>query len=362
MTTRQTDFRLIKKALAGSSVAEGEDYLVSNGDSLEQLRLLPDESVSLVLTDPPYHSTKKANIYGDQAFQEDEHFLVWMDQYAQEWARILKPSGTVYVFCSSDMAARLEVCFSKYMKPINTITWTKPNEPGYDGWKGKMNKTSLRRWYPHSERILVFEHGTYGTYEAYRRSPLGEYLRERRLEARISGHDLTGLIGAYGKVNHGGAVANWEAGRNIPSREQYAKIVEVLESHGAEPMVPYEDIVRPMNVSGDVEFTDVWTFMSVRPFDGKHPAEKPQDMLMHIIAASSYPGDVVLDCFAGSGSTGVAALRLGRRAVCIEIEGQWTERAAHEVSTVKAVDDFAPPVRARKRVKRPELLGASLFD
>lgn len=356
-------FGRIRNALADDIVDESTDFLVVHGDSLEQLRRLPEKSVSLIVTDPPYHTTKKANIYGDRSFQEDEHFLEWMETYAVEWSRILKLSGTVYLFCSSDMAARLEVCISKYMKPINMITWTKPNDPGYDGWKGKMNKESLRRWYPHSERILVFEHGTYGTCEAYRRSPVGEYLRERRLEAGISAHELTGAIGAYGKVNHGGAVANWEAGRNIPSREQYAKIVEVLMSTGRiAQMLSYEDIVRPMNVSSDIEFTDVWTFMSVRPFKGKHPAEKPLDMLMHIVSASSFPGDIVLDCFAGSGSTGVAALRLGRKAVCIEVEERWIKRAALEMTNARASDDFIPVPHTRHRTRTTELPGTRLFD
>jgi site-specific DNA-methyltransferase (adenine-specific) len=289
--------------------------------------------VSLLLCDPPYHTTKKANIYGDRAFEEDEHFLEWMQKYATEWKRIIKPNGTLYVFCSASMAARLEVMLSTLFRPLNHITWTKPNEPGYDGWKGKMNKKALRQWYPHSERILMFEHGTYGALTASRRSPLGEYLKEMRERSGMSGHQLTGAIGAYGKVNHGGAVANWEAGRNIPSREQYSKIVETLESTGKVPrMLAYEDIVRPMHLNRDVEFTDVWSFPSVRPFKGKHPAEKPLDMLSHIIKASTYPGDIVLDCFAGSGSTGVAAIRLGRRAVCMEIEEKWVKRAARELT------------------------------
>lgn len=77
-----------------------------------------------------------------------------MEAYAIQWKRILRPSGTIYVFCSSIMSARLEVMFAKYFRPIGHITWSKPNEPGYDGWKGKMKKEALRSWYPHSERIL----------------------------------------------------------------------------------------------------------------------------------------------------------------------------------------------------------------
>jgi len=346
MSSRDADLDRIRLALGPAVADETETSLVCHGDSLELLRSLPDHSVSLLLTDPPYHSTKKGNIYGDRAFQEDENFLEWMEAYAVQWRRVLKFNATAYVFCSGQMSARLEVVLSRHIRPIAHITWTKPNEPGYDGWKGKMNKAMLRTWYPHSERILVFEHGSYGSYEAYRRSPLGQYLLECRQRAGLTANRLTGFIGAHGKVNHGGAVANWEAGRNIPSRQQYQRIVEVLEGTGkVERMLEYEEIVRPMEVNGSVEYTDVWNFRTVRPFKGKHPAEKPQDMLMHIISASTYPGDIVLDCFAGSGSTGCAAVRLGRRTVCMEIEEQWVKRAALELTHARLDGERYPPAR-----------------
>jgi site-specific DNA-methyltransferase (adenine-specific) len=102
-------------------------------------------------------------------------------------------------------------------------------------------------------------------------------------------------------------------------------------------MPPYEDLVRAMNVDGSTQFTDVWDFKSVKPFKGKHPAEKPLDMLLHIVNASSYPGDIVLDCFAGSGATAIAALQLGRKSIGIEIEGKWVIRAASDL--IKAVGD-----------------------
>ena len=124
----------------------------------------------------------------------------------------------------------------------------------------------------------------------------------------LSTIQLAELTGAYGKVNHGGAVANWEAGRSIPSKAQYNKIRDVLQEAGAEGIPDYEDIIRPFNVNQDVEFTDVWTYENVRQYKGKHPAEKPVDLLENAIKATTYEGDIVLDCFSGSGSTEVAAI------------------------------------------------------
>ena len=74
-----------------------------------------------------------------------------------------------------------------------------------------------------------------------------------------------------------------------------------------------------------VEFTDVWNFNSVRPYKGKHPAEKPLDMLEHCINSTTFENDIVLDCFAGSGSTAIAALNLNRKSISLEIENEWTD-------------------------------------
>ncbi len=120
-------------------------------------QLIPDKSVSLILTDPPYHSTKKDNIVNDRSFKTDEDFLAWMEMFAKQWQRVLRDNGCGYMFCSSAMEAQLERLLSKYFNVLAHITWTKPNEPGYDGWKGKMKKEALRQWYPHSERIIFFE-------------------------------------------------------------------------------------------------------------------------------------------------------------------------------------------------------------
>jgi len=125
-------------------------------------------------------------------------------------------------------------------------------------------------------------------------------------------------------VNHGGAVCNWEAGRNVPSEEQYNRIRQAIIATGKVKTMPnYHDVVRPFIVNNGIEFTDVWYFPNIRPYKGKHPAEKPISLLENAISATTFVGDIVLDCFAGSGSTAVAALKLERYSVSIEIEEHW---------------------------------------
>lgn len=302
------------------------------GDSLEILKKIPDSTISLILTDPPYHSTKKKNIYGDTFFREDQEYVSWIEMYAKEWKRILKPNGSVFCFCSSPMASKLEAIFSADFNVLSQIVWTKPNAPGFDGWKQKMKKEALRQWYAHSERIIFMEPAIEGNLN---RSYFGDFLRKARKEIGMSTNLLTELVGAYGKVNHGGAVSNWEAGRNVPSREQYSKICQALKSNGrTEPMPNYEDIIRPFNVNKEMEYTDIWTFENIRPYKGKHPAEKPIQLLEHAIISTTYENGIVLDCFAGSGSTAVAALKNDRRSISIEIEEHWVEQIENILTTL----------------------------
>jgi len=348
-SSREADFQEIKRGLHPSLRACSPRALLAEGDSLALLRTLPRRSISLILTDPPYHATKKRNIRGDTAFSGDDEYIEWMAQYATEWRRVLRPNGSLFCFCDSFMAARLETMFSKHFNVLSHIVWTKPNDPGFDGWKGKMKKEALRQWYPHSERILFAEVAEEGNLF---RSPFGNFLREMRTKAGLSMHQLTAKIGAHGRVNHGGAVSNWEDGRNTPSRDHYDRICNVLTQTGKVGGMPaYEDAIRPFSVDSSKEFTDVWTFPSVRPYKGKHPAEKPVSLLEHAVEAATFPGDIVLDCFAGSGSTARAALKLGRRTILMEIEPLWVSRIAHWLRLYDTQNPAGATTRAEVTVK-----------
>jgi site-specific DNA-methyltransferase (adenine-specific) len=332
---RTREFQHILQKLNDNSLYLNDKAIIINGDSLDYLKKIPDNSISLILTDPPYHTTKKNNITNDKAFDTDEDFLSWIDQFSVEWKRIIRPNGSVFIFCASAMSAKLEILFSRYFNVLSHIVWTKPNEPGFDGWKGKMKKESLRQWYPHSERILFMEPAVEGN---LKRSWFGHFLKEKRYICGLSGHELTELVGAYGKVNHGGAVSNWEAGRNVPNREQYATICAAFLNTGKIDNMPdYEDIVRKFDVNADVEFTDIWHFPSVRAYKGKHPAEKPIDLLEHCIKATTFENDIVLDCFAGSGSTAMAALNLNRFSISLEIEKEWADKVMKRVRDHKNI-------------------------
>lgn len=334
MTGKNDSLQSIIKNISNDNIEiNNSEAILLKGDSLSIIKKFPDHSISLILTDPPYHTTKKGNIFGDTAFSTDDDYLAWLEEYIMEWKRILKPSGAIYCFCSPKISSRIELLFMKEFNILSQIVWTKPNEAGFDGWKQKMKKEALRQWYPQSERIIFAEPSYKGNLKS---TYFGNFLKDKRLSINMTAHKLAELTGFYGKVNHGGAISNWEAGRNIPNEEQYNKLCNILTKHGVSYMPNYSDVIRPFNINKNVEYTDIWNFKTVRAYQGKHPAEKPLDLLEHAILASTLPNDIVLDCFSGSGNTSIAALNTNRKSIAIEIENKWIESAKEKLNNYQS--------------------------
>ncbi len=79
-------------------------------------------------------------------------------------------------------------------------------------------------------------------------------------------------------------------------------------------------------INGDKQMTDVWSLPAIAPWEkscGKHPTQKPLSLMSRIILASTQKNELVLDPFAGSSTTGIAANLLGRRFLGIEREEEF---------------------------------------
>lgn len=96
------------------------------------------------------------------------------------------------------------------------------------------------------------------------------------------------------------------------------------------------DVMKRLN--GDKQMTDVWRLSAVGLWEktcGKHPTQKPLKLLYRIILASTNPGDIILDPFAGSCTTGIAANLLGRKFIGIDQEKEYLDlgiRRRQEIS------------------------------
>src|SRR2546426_818931 len=106
-------------------------------------------------------------------------------------------------------------------------------------------------------------------------------------------------------------------------------------------------------LAGGKQMKSVWTIPPPEPWEkrfGKHPTQKPVALLERILLASSNPGDLVLDPFLGSGTTLLAARRLDRKAIGIEIEEKYLEIA------VKRIESRLPSQPRLDRVQPSSLM------
>ena len=97
----------------------------------------------------------------------------------------------------------------------------------------------------------------------------------------------------------------------------------------------------------------------IKGSDGQkaHPTQKPEALLHRVLASSSKPGDIVLDPFFGSGTTGAVAKRLARNFVGIEREADYIEAATTRINAVVPVDDAALAVTQGKRAQPRVAIG-----
>ena len=321
--TRRTD----------TSALEGKVLCV---DALTLLAMLPDNSVDLIATDPPYFQVKDSAWDNQWATAPD--FIAWLKPILAEYKRVLKPNGSLYLFASPQMAARVEVAIGEYFNVLTRITWAKPK---FSTKAEMFDKDMMRSYFPSSEAIIFAEQsdsdyvasgesGYHAEYEEAKRqlkyNILADYLQSEFDRACVERREIAALFPSK-TGNLTGCVSNWLLGYNIPTREQYHAMREFLNRKvQAFDFLrrEYEDLRRPFNASPYRPYTDVWTYRTVQAYNGKHECEKPLDMMKHIIETSSRPDGLVLDTFAGSGSTLDAARQTGRRFIGCDFDSQWT--------------------------------------
>jgi site-specific DNA-methyltransferase (adenine-specific) len=91
--------------------------------------------------------------------------------------------------------------------------------------------------------------------------------------------------------------------------------------------------------NGDRQMKSVWKFTAPTGAEkqfGAHPTQKPLALLERIIAAASDAGDLVVDPFVGSGTTGIAATRMGRRFIGIDTEAKFLDLAIERYRAAQA--------------------------
>lgn len=327
---------------------------VTQADALDYLRSLPDQSVDLVCTDPPYFRVKAE--WWDRQWDTREGFLHWIDLLTEQWARVLKPNGSLYCFASPQMSAHVEVTIGKRLKVLNGIVWVKPP---YSTKAEMFRKPDLRTFFPVTERIVFAEQfgsdlmakgeSSYAAkcneLRGFLFEPIRAYLDGERQRAGLTRGDVT-RAWEQGRNCKGGMAGHWFGSSQfaLPTAKNYEWLRTLFNRAGGEYLTrgyedlrrEYESLRRPFSVTKEDPYTDVWVFPTVSARPDKHPCEKPTELIRHIIRSSTRPGAVVLDSFAGSGVVGQVAVEEGRTFLGSEIDERWCHAANERIASARS--------------------------
>jgi len=263
-------------ALPGTA-AQGKGWALVLGDSLEALERLPPHSVDVAFADPPYHLSN-----GGTTCQSGRR------------VRVDKGEWDASHGVASDHAfqARWLEAVRRTLKPTGTI-WVSGTQHvifsiGYAMQELGFHLLNTVTWYkPNASPNLACRFFTHSTELLLWASPT----KSRPLAHRFNYREM--------KERNGG--------------KQMRDLWHIPEAGG-------EQVVWSVPTPGPRE-----------KVHGRHPTQKPLALLERVLAASSSPGDLVLDPFSGSGTTGVAALKAGCRFLGLERDPQYVDLAARRL-------------------------------
>lgn len=298
--------------ITANELPEEKNNKIINEDCIEGLKELPDNSVDLIIADPPYFKTIGET--WDFEWKTQEDYLEWCKEWLEELSRVSKLSTNFFLFGYFRMLAyqttiaeeldfdlRQEIIVDKGMQAVSG------------------RATSNYKLFPNtSENIAFFIYDN--------RPMLKEFLLERQEEMDLYNKEINAALGAS---TNGGGVWSIYTGDNvmgkIPPRDKWNELKDILDFE-----VDYDDVAHTFNT--EMGLTNVWTDIDFYEEDKIHPTQKPLKLMKRIVKAASNEGDVVLDPFMGSGATAVAAKRLDRNYIGFEIDEEYTEKAREKLA------------------------------
>jgi len=239
---------------------------IVQGNCLEVMSKIPDESIDVTFADPPFNLKKKYNGYKDS--KEFDEYLEWCEQWICEMVRITKPAGSIFVHNIPRWLTYYAGFLNKIADFRHWISWDAPTAP--------MGK-SLQ---PAHYGILFYAKDIKQSKCYELRYP---HKRDRKSD--------------YLSKDYGGKKAS---------------------------LHPFGPLV-----------SDVWTDIhriKHNKYRDKHPCQLPIHLLERVILMSTDEGDTVLDPFIGTGTTAIAAKRLGRKYIGIDVDNKYVEIAESKLS------------------------------
>lgn len=287
-------------------------------DVMEVLKNTPEHTFDCIISDPPY------NISIDE-WDKIDNYKEFTKDWISEVIRVTKPNKAIWVFGNQHNIS--------IMKPIldnnplvafrSIIIWNKGV-----GIPSCYNFSDLYEEILYYIKVPDFKI----------KKSFGDYIKKRRLELNISLKEIGNLCNE--KWYHRGGQLYFETGLAKPTVKQYFQLKEILKLNNQFDIwfdnhfifnlesigVKWKYDKDKRNKRGWKNPGNVWYISQLSgAFKEReaHPTQKPISLISRMIKVSSNKGDLVLDLFAGTGTTSLVAKQLNRKFICIELEDRY---------------------------------------
>ena len=322
-----------------------------HGDCLELMKNIPDGSVDLVLTDPPYGTMKNAALDGWKNQTTEWDTAIEPVKIFEQISRVLRQNGKAVLFSQEPYTSRLITSAIPSLPFAYRAMWYKNVHAN-----ALLAKTAMVSRY---EDICIFTK----PHDAECTNELRDYFKKvldfigakscKEINARL-GHRkaehcfyvtdgkraIKDAIG--GKADHTTRIGSSQFA--LCTEQTYKEIVSVFGIDKMEGFLPYAELAQ-MNEKYTATF-NLWqggnsksnVLEYKKDNDGYHPTQKPVALLEDLIQTYSNEGNTVLDFTMGSGSTGVACVNTNRRFIGIELDEGYFNIAKKRIE--EAVNDL----------------------
>ena len=309
---------------------------VTQGDCLDVMREITDNSVDLIVIDPPYNIGKDKRW---DKWKNVDDYITFMTEIFCECERVLKNTGSFYWF-HNDMTQ-----IRKLMDVIDRdtsfiykqfIVWNKrfngaSNKGFLDGF---VEVNGLRNYQQMAEYCLFYtfqdETGlTRNKHSLDNFTTLRDYFRDFQKALGMTKKAIIETIGQCADHCFRWNSSQWD----LPTPQTYDKLLKLPRDNSFK-IRDYEDLRTEFEslrytFNNQKTHHSVWNY-EIAPKIG-HITPKPIQIIENIILHSSNEGDIVLDCFLGSGTTAIAAIRTNRQFIGIEREPEYVKIANERI-------------------------------
>ena len=293
------------------------------GDCLELMRAWPEDSVDLVFADPPYNiGFEYDGHYVDR--RPDDEYIAWTADWITAAARLLKPSGSLYVLIGDEYAAEVRLHLKALQKDRQLLfrNWIVWHYTFGQRCKAKFNRSHAHLFYCVGSAALT-----------RRGQPRANLVKDPPFtfnydDVAVPSARMTTYADA--RQNPRGKLPDDTWALKFPTSDNWHLRPQEALRDGC--FGEGDDTWYRSRLAGTFKEREQW-----------HPCQLPEALLERIVRCSSNEHDIVFDPFAGSGTTLAVAQRLARRWLGCELSPEYRTKALQRI-TQSPADNAAPPV------------------